>query len=424
MKIIEGIFVTSHSKERAQLKINEETGLIEEYGQLGEQADYAFDDDCLIFAGMGDVHIHAREDVSTKQNYKEDFITASKAAINGGVTHFCDMPNNPVPPIDDNSYNEKLALTKKGLVPILIYAGIGPGTSPLKSLVPYKAYMGPSVGQLFFKDDEELEETIKNYEGLNVSFHCEDPVVLEDSKKESTHLKRRPLKAELLATDTALRLIEKYNLKGKLCHYSAGEGLPKIMDAKARGIDVICEVTPQHLYYCDENLPEDRRTYFQMNPPIRAKADQNAMLLAFLKGDIDFLATDHAPHTLEEKEMGTSGLTGLDTYGGFVTWLIVDKGMDPKLVSMTCSENPGDFVNKFLPTLKKLDPFYEKYGKGFGKFTKGHFANLTILNLKSSNTVTAKDLQTKVGHSPFEGVKFPGRVEAVFIGGQMRSKKK
>ncbi|TDJ04114.1 MAG: amidohydrolase [Deltaproteobacteria bacterium] len=424
MKIVEGIFVTSRSKERAQLKFNEDTGLIEDYGQLGEPADYIYDDDCLIFAGMGDVHIHAREDVSTKQNYKEDFLTASKAAINGGVTHFCDMPNNPVPPIDDDSYQNKLVLTHKGLVPILLYAGIGPGTTPLSKLVPYKAYMGPSVGQLFFKDDLELEETIKNYEGEHVSFHCEDPVVLDSHKQESTHLARRPLEAELLATDTALRLIEKYNLKGKLCHYSAGDGLPKIMAAKAGGVDVVSEVTPQHLYYCDENLPQERRTYFQMNPPIRSRADQEAMLKAFIDGDIDFLATDHAPHTLEEKEMGTSGLTGLDTYGAFVTWAIVEKGMDPKLISLTCSENPGHFVNKFLPTIKTIDPFFEKFGKGFGKLEEGYFANLTILNLKKATTIKACDLQTKVGHSPFEGVKFPGRVEAVFVGGIPHCKKK
>ena len=424
MKIVEGIFVTSKSQERAQLKFNEDTGLIEDFGQLGEQADYLFGDDCLIFAGMGDVHIHAREDVSTKQNYKEDFQSASKAAINGGVTHFCDMPNNPVPPIDDASYKQKLELTHKGLVPILLYAGIGPGTKPLSQLLPYKAYMGPSVGQLFFRDDGELEETIKSYEGQNVSFHCEDPEVLENGKKESTHLKRRPLSAELLATDTALRLIEKYNLKGKLCHYSAGDGLPKILAAKAKGIDVLCEVTPQHLYFCDENLPEGRRTYFQMNPPIRPKSDQDAMLAAFLKGDIDFLATDHAPHTLEEKEMGTSGLTGLDTFGGFVTWLLEKKNMGAKLVSLACSEKPGDFVNKFLPTLKNIDPFFEKFGPGFGKLEKNYFANLTVLNLKRPTTVEAADLQTKVGHSPFEGVTFPGRVEAVFVGGVLQSKKK
>ena len=148
------------------------------------------------------------------------------------------------------------------------------------------------------------------------------------------------------------------------------------------------------------------------------------MLEAFLKGDIDFLATDHAPHTLEEKNMGTSGLTGLDTYGAFVTWLIREKQMDPKLVSLVCSENPGDFVNKFLPTLKSLDPYFEKFGKGFGKLEKDSFANLTILNLHKPYKVKAEELKTKVGHSPFEGITFPGSIEAVFIGGVLQSKKK
>ncbi|RLA64358.1 MAG: amidohydrolase [Epsilonproteobacteria bacterium] len=423
MKIVEGIFATSAEIGRAQLKFNEETGLIEEFGQLNiprDQVDFYYNDDHLIFAGMGDVHIHAREDVSGKQNYKEDFITASKAAINGGLTHFCDMPNNPTPPVNDSSYEAKLKLTHKALVPILLYAGIGPGTKPLTNFVPYKAYMGPSVGSLFFKDDQELEETIKDYSGENVSFHCEDPEVLESHKKETTHLARRPLEAELLATDTALMLIEKYNLKGKLCHYSAGEGLSKIMVAKQKGVNVVCEVTPQHLYFNDGNIPDERRTYFQMNPPIRSKKDQETMLKAFLKGEIDFLATDHAPHTLEEKGMGTSGLTGLDTYGAFVTWLLKEKGMDAKLVSLTCCENPGNFVNMFLPTLKKIDSFFEQFGNGFGHLTKGFFANLTVLNLQTPTTIDKNDLQTKVGHSPFEGISFPGKVADVFIGGQLK----
>ena len=119
--------------------------------QLG-RTDLEFGDDCLIFAGMGDIHIHARDDVSEQGIYKEDFRTAAAAAIHGGVVQVADMPNNPSAPIDDASYRAKRRHLESREVPIAVtlYAGIGPGTRPLSFAVPYKVYMGPSVGDLFF----------------------------------------------------------------------------------------------------------------------------------------------------------------------------------------------------------------------------------------------------------------------------------
>ena len=422
MKCLEGILVDSKIKRRRQVRFDETTGLILEMGDLKiprDQIDYYFDDNSLVFAGMGDIHVHAREDVSQKNIYKEDFLTASQAAINGGVTHFCDMPNNQIPPVDDKTYLDKLKLTQKGLVPILLYAGIGPNTRPLSHLVPYKAYIGPSIGELFFRSNKELDEVLKFYKGQHVSFHCEDPEILDQKKDEKSHPKRRPLEAEVVATETALNLIEKYNLIGKLCHFSSSKGMKKIRLARARGTSVLCEVTPQHLFFNDETIPENRKTFFQMNPPIRSQRDQEEMLKALFTGEIDFLATDHAPHSLEEKNQGISGLTGLDTYGSFVTWLIVEKKLDPRIVAKVCSENPGKFVNQFLLSLKKLDSRFGSYGSGFGKFEKGFYANFTVLNLTTPTKITKEKLKTKVSWSPFEGVTFPGSVHAVFLGGKL-----
>ena len=418
--VIEGVVACSKGVERKQIRFNQETGLILDVGNLGipqEKVDFSYGDDCLIFAGMGDVHIHAREDKSQKHLYKEDFTSASRASLNGGVTHACDMPNNPVPPIDDESYKEKLALTLKTGFPFFLYAGIGPETKPLSFSVPYKAYMGPSVGELFFKNEEELENALSAYEGKFVSFHCEDPVILEECKNKETHELRRPVEAETIATKTALELIEKFHLKGKLCHYSSKDGLPKILEAKRKGLPVECEVTPQHLFY-NQDILSDKRNFMQMNPPIRSKEDQEFMLQSFLEGNIDYLATDHAPHTPEEKEEGTSGLPGLDTYGGFVTWLLVDKKMDPKLVSLACSERPGNFVNNFLPSLKKCEKSFDRFGKGFGLLEEGYVASFTVLNLKRPWTVKKENLQTKANWSPFLDVTFPGSVEDVFLLGQ------
>lgn len=421
-KVIEGILVSAEKVERAQIVICDQSGLIKEVGQLGisrSRVDYYYGDDLLIFAGMGDVHIHAREDVSGQHNYKEDFLSVSQAALNGGVTAVCDMPNNPVPPIDESSYKAKLdKAIGKSKIPMILYAGIGPATMPLPFCVPYKAYMGPSIGELFFTDQAQLEESLVNYSDQYVSFHCEDPEILENSKKCSTHFSRRPRQAEIIATKFALHLIEKYNLKGKLCHYSVKEGLPLIKKAKERGLNVLTEVTPQHLYFSQEELegPKDMLR-LQMNPPIRKDDDRIALLKSLKKGEIDFLATDHAPHTLEEKMAGTSGLTGLDTYGPFVTWLIVTQGVDPKIVAKICCENPGKFMQPFIETYHRLRPDTLSWGDGLGSIKTGFCANLTVLNLKTPTVIKAENLKTKVAHSPFEGVTFPGKVEATFLFG-------
>jgi len=420
LKIIEARFADSSEVRRRQVRFDEATGLIVDVGdRLAPRADWSFDDDCLAFAGFGDVHIHAREDVSGQHCYKEDFHSASQAALNGGVTHVADMPNNPVPPIDDASYQGKLALAAQAPINFLLYAGIGPGTSALSFAVPYKAYMGPSVGELFFRNDDELDRALARYQGQWVSFHCEDPVELEAHKHEAQHHLRRPVRAELLATATALRLIEKYRLRGKLCHYSAGDGLEAIRQARHRGVDVRIEVTPQHLYFSQEELADHERVRFQMNPPIRGRRDNELLLAALLQGEIDFLATDHAPHTAEEKEKGTSGLTGLDSYGAFVTWLLVEKKVPATLVARVAAENPGAFLNQFLPTLKGLRPEYQRLGLGAGFLRPGFAAQFTVLRLNAPTTLTREMLGTKVGHNPFVGVRFPGKVEKVFLAGKV-----
>lgn len=416
MKSLSAVFATTRFVKRVQVLMDQ--GLIVEVGDLGipeDQIDYYFPDEDLAFCGMGDIHIHAREDVSQKNVYKEDFTSASEAAINGGVSFTADMPNNPIPPIDDQSYLAKLALIERSRIPLFLYAGIGPKTLPLTFKVPYKAYMGPSVGELFFRNDHELEDSIARYKNQWVSFHCEDPIELDRHAHAATHALRRPVSCEILATHTALRLIEKYKLKGKLCHYSAGEGLSLIRAAKKRGVHVSCEVTPQHLYFSMAELNDPQ--LFQMNPPIRERSDCEALLQGLREGVIDYLATDHAPHTMEEKIKGTSGLTGLDTYAPLVAWLIKEKGFDPQTVAAFVAENPGRFVNEFIDELKKHHALYAKLGRGVGFLEKGYAANFCVLRFRETK-IEKKNLKTKVAHSPFEGLTFPGRAQAVFSLGE------
>jgi dihydroorotase len=407
--ILAGRLVSSQGIRSGEVRIHGDR--IVEVGQRLGRVDLEFNDDCLIFAGMGDIHIHARDDVTEKEIYKEDYRTAAAAAVHGGVVHVADMPNNPAAPIDDASYAAKRRHLEGRNVPITVtlYAGIGPGTSPLSIDVPYKVYMGPSVGDLYFSTLAELDETLARYRGCNVSFHCEDPILLEAHRGEPTHERRRPPACELSATQFAISMIEKHSLTGKLCHYSVGEGLPRIREARRRGLKVTCEVTPHHLFFDETQITDANRGRMQMNPPLRLPSDRSALLEALRDGTLDYVATDHAPHSLAEKQPGTKSLSGqphLDTYAPFVTWLICEKGFSPERIAAVCCENPGDFVGPYAAPLR------------FGRIEPGYTASLTVLNLKRPTLVRASDLKTKCGWSPFEGVTFPGSVEAVFIRGQ------
>ena len=406
---LEGTLVSSAGLREGAVEIDRATGLITDVCEPDGRSDLDLRG-CLIFAGFGDVHIHAREDVSGTQTYKEDFRTASAAAVHGGVVHVADMPNNPVAPVDDARYAAKEELTRVSDVHVTLYAGIGPGTSPLRRTVPYKAFMGPSVGDLFFTSAAQLEQTIARYAGCNVSFHCEDPEVLAAHRDAPTHESRRPAHAEVSATEFALQLIERYALVGKLCHYSTRDGLPKIIAARARGVRVTAEATPHHLYFDTSMLTEDNRLLLQMNPPLREPADRLALIEALRRGDIDYIATDHAPHTLAEKAGGISGVPHLDTYAAFATWLMSEHGFTPEQIARVCAENPGEFVRPFLPgTL----------GLGFGRVERGYAGSLTILDPHTPTLVRREDQRTRCGWSPFEGVRFPGGVRATVLQGRV-----
>jgi dihydroorotase len=406
---IEGTLVSTEKTWHGSVEIDDETGLIAWVGDATGESDLDTGG-CLIFPGFGDIHIHAREDASGTQTYKEDFVTASAAAVHGGVVQVADMPNNPVAPVNDVLYAEKEKLTRKSDVHVTLYAGIGPETRPLNRHVPYKAFMGPSVGDLFFTSAEQLEKAIARYRGKNVSFHCEDPIVMDAHRGAATHEERRPAEAEVSATALALQLIERYELKGKLCHYSTREGLPMIVAAKKRGVSVTAEVTPHHLYFDSSMLTGKNRLWLQMNPPLRAPEDRLAMIEALRRGDIDYVASDHAPHTHEEKCKGASGVPHLDTMGAFAAWLMREHAFTAQDICRVFAANPGAFVREFLPG---------ELGLGFGRIEAGYVGSLTVLDMSKPYVVTRESVMTKCAWSPFEGVTFPGSVRATVIKGRV-----
>ena len=182
--IIEGTFVNHDAIFLGQIEIDKESGLISRIGRtraLGTP-DLVFGRGQLIFPGMVDVHVHAQEDETGKQNHKETYLTASDAAINGGVVACAAMPNTTSPLVTLERLLWHKDKHKDLPVTFLNYAGIGPQTNPLLANVPYKVYVGPSVGDLFFKSPDQMAFPLKDYFGKCVSFHVEDYDVLMANK--------------------------------------------------------------------------------------------------------------------------------------------------------------------------------------------------------------------------------------------------
>lgn len=457
--VVEG-YIASHDAKPflGTISINPQTGLITSVSRgKAKNPDYSFGKESLIFAGFGDVHIHAREDETGKQVYKEEYKTAGDAALLGGVVHVCAMPNTPQPVVGKRelTWHRERIETLNHPVSILNYLGIDSKTKPLgkKGEYFYKLYFGKSVGDLTVTYASDLDTILAKYKGQNVSFHVEYEPIVQASAGGKTHSDRRPVECVNEGLRLLLPLIEKHKIKAKLCHWSTGgESFDMIAASRKRGAQITLEVSPLHLLFDTSMTDADPSlwTKIQMNPAIQAPAHRKALIKGLKEGFIQFLATDHAPHSEEEKyaafgkykeqypgktnkdiagilkredgmrylatcvENNTSGAPWLDTYGVVCAWLMNEHGFSAQAVARAAAYMPGTFVN---PHLKRQ--FSGKvYGKGFGEIKKGFMGSLTVLNLSKKTTVRREDLKTKCGWSALEGRTFKGGVEAVFIAGK------
>lgn len=457
--VVEG-YIASHDTKPflGHISIDTKSGLITAVSRgKAKRADHSFGRESLIFAGFGDVHIHAREDETGKQVYKEEYKTAGDAALHGGVVHVCAMPNTPSPVVGKKefSWHRERIHSLGHSVSILNYLGIDTKTKPLGKPGDYfyKLYFGKSVGDLTVTYGSELDVILAKYKGQNVSFHVEYEPIVQASAGGKTHNDRRPVACVNEGLRLLLPLIEKYKIKAKLCHWSTGgESFEMIAAARKRGASITLEVSPLHLLFDTSMTDADPAlwTKIQMNPAIQAPEHRRALIKGLKEGFIQFLATDHAPHTEEEKyaafgkfkneypgktnkeiagfvkkkdtalylatcvENNTSGAPWLDTYGVVCAWLMNEHGFSSQAIARAASYMPGVFVNSHL----KRQFSGKKFGKGFGDIKKGFFGALTVLNLSKRTVVTREALKTKCGWSALEGRTFKGGVEAVFIGGK------
>ena len=278
----------------------------------------------VIFPGFCDVHVHFRE---PGFSYKETMETGSRASARGGYTAVCTMPNlNPVPDCPAHLALQQELIQKNAVIHVYPYGAITVGQQG-QQLAALEA-MAPDV--IAFSDDgkgiqseEMMRQAMLQAKKLGkiIVAHCEVNDLLNggyihDGEYARTHGHKGICSAseyEQIARD--LRLAEETGCKYHVCHISTKESVELIRQARAKGVDVTCETAPHYLVMNDMDLQEDGR--FRMNPPIRSEADRLALVQGICDGTIDMIATDHAPHSAEEKSKGLSGsafgIVGIET---------------------------------------------------------------------------------------------------------------
>lgn len=370
----------------------------------------------LITPGLVDVHVHLREPGFT---YKETIEAGTRSAARGGFTTVCAMPNlNPVPDTAEKLKQVYDIIRKDAVVKVLQYAPI---TENLRSekLVDQEALI--EEGAFAFTNDGvgvqtagtmylAMKEAAKNNKALVA--HTEDESLLfggvmhAGKKAEELGLPGILSVTESSQIARDLLLAEATGVHYHVCHVSTKESVRVIRDAKKAGIHVTAEVSPHHLILIDEDIPEDFG-FWKMNPPLRGRKDREALIEGLLDGTIDCIATDHAPHGLEEKSQSFMkspfGIVGSETAFQLIYTHFVET---------------GQFTLEQVINWLAVKPA-EIFGLNAGMLTVGAPADVAIFDITKTCTIDKEDFLSKGENTPFIGWKVKGETQMTFVNGKL-----
>lgn len=365
-----------------------------------------------LLPGVIDPQVHFRE---PGLEHKEDLFTASCACAKGGVTSFLEMPNTRPLTTTQQTLDDKLQrASQKCLVNYGFFIGATAENLPdllqAKPTPGIKIFMGSMHGQLLVDQDTALADIFAKGDRL-IAVHAEDQARINQRRQEfagikdpAVHSKIQDNLAALLATQQALGLSKKYQRRLHILHMSTAEEAELLSQDKPSW--VTAEVTPQHLLL-NTSAYEKIGTLAQMNPPLRSLHDNQVLWQALLDGVIDFIATDHAPHTLEEKAQEypntPSGMPGVETSLS----LMLTQAMQGRCTVAQVSHWMSTAVAKAYEIPKK------------GAITPGYDADLILVDLNTYRPVLREELITKCGWSPFEGWNLTGWPVMTIVGGQI-----
>ena len=365
-----------------------------------------------LLPGVIDPQVHFRE---PGLEHKEDLFTASRACVKGGVTSFLEMPNTKPLTTTQGALNDKLQRAgQKCLANFGFFIGATAENLPdLLTANPtpgIKIFMGSMHGPLLVDTEEKLEPIFARGKRL-IAVHAENQARIDERKKEfagifdpAIHSQIQDNETALLATKMALKLSKKYERRLHILHTSTGDEAELLRQDKPSW--VTAEVTPQHLLL-NTSAYEKIGTLAQMNPPLKSAGDNDILWQALLDGVIDFIATDHAPHTLAEKGKGypntPSGMPGVETS----LPLMLTQAIRGRCSVPQVSNWMSTAVAKGYGIPKK------------GAIAPGFDADLVLVDLDNYRPVLREELMTKCGWSPFEGWSLTGWPVVTIVGGEI-----
>ena len=370
---------------------------------------------CFVVPGFVDVHVHLRE---PGFSYKETVASGTAAAAAGGYTAVCAMPNlNPVPDCPDRLQAELEAIERDARVRVYPYGAItrgerGETLADLEGLAPFVP--GFSDDGRGVQSEERMRAAMLRARELGrpIVAHCEDESLLtpgwcvHDGAFARKHgLPGNDPASEWRQVERDLRLVRETGCRYHVCHVSTKESVELIRAAKAEGLPVTCETGPHYLCLSDEDLEDEGR--FKMNPPIRSAADRDALVEGLLDGTVDCVATDHAPHSAEEKSRGLrgsfNGVVGLECAFPVLYTELVKTGRVPleTILNALCV-NPRRIFN--LPG---------------GTIEEGRPADLTVLSLDHSGVVNPEGFRSMGRATPFAGRRVEAAVRMTIVDGNI-----
>ena len=397
--VVEGNCFVSGRLERCSIGI--ENGKIAQIAKVLDGDKIYHMGNKIVLPAAIDAHVHFRDPGMTE---KEDFATGSLAALFGGVTCVFDMPNTKPSTTTVSAMRDKKRLaSSRSMVDFGLFAGVRPGIDVqalAREAIGFKLYMASTTGDLLPPELASVKEEIAQVSktGKVLAVHAEDEGMRKkDAERDlEDHLRNRTNACET----SAIRKIKDVakGCKLHICHVSAKSSIPLVSNAP----DLTSEVTPHHLLL---DISSRQGARAKVNPPLRKREDRHALFQALRAGVFDIMASDHAPHTIDEKQedfdYAPTGMPGVETLVPLMLQHVKDRHLEIEaVVSMLC-ERPGEI-----------------FGLAKGKIAVGYDADIMAVDMSAGTTIDADNLHSKCGWTAFEGMRgiFP---RTVLLRGQL-----
>ena len=407
------VYAAEEGLMHGTLTVREGKIFLSDLSPLASEEDYR--GRTLVVPAFADVHVHLREPGFF---YKETIASGTESAARGGFTAVCSMPNlDPVPDSVKNLEKQVDIIKKTAKVPVYPFAALtvgekGQRLSDIEGLAPF--VVGFSDDGKGVQSEELMREAMRRVKAVGgiISAHCEDERSLRagGAVHDGEYARRHGLvgissESEWRMVERDIALAEETGVRYHVCHVSTRESVELIRRAKARGADITCETAPHYLVLNEDDLRDEGR--FKMNPPVRTAADRDALIEGLADGTVDMIATDHAPHSDEEKSRGLAGsLMGVIGLEYAFPVLYTKLVLEGKITL-------GRLIDAMSGAPRR------RFGLPPAKIAEGERAELAVIDLGAEWTVRGAESASRGNMTPFEGMRVKAKIMTTMSGGEI-----